>query len=29
MCGNYTDLFTLRKVDGHWKIVNKVFHVHT
>jgi len=25
---NYTDLFTLLKVDGHWKIVNKVFHIH-
>jgi len=21
---NYTDLFTLLKVDGHWKIMNKV-----
>ena len=26
---NYTDLFTLLKVDGHWKITNKVFHIHT
>ncbi len=25
----YTDLFTLLKVDGEWKIMNKVFHVHT
>ena len=25
----YTDLFTLLKVDGQWKIMNKVFHVHT
>jgi putative lumazine-binding protein len=25
---NYTDLFTLLKVDGHWKIMNKVFHIH-
>jgi Putative lumazine-binding len=25
---NYTDLFTPLKVDGHWKIMNKVFHVH-
>ncbi len=25
---NYTDLFTLLKVDGHWKIMNKGFHVH-
>ncbi|HTC44212.1 MAG TPA: nuclear transport factor 2 family protein [Steroidobacteraceae bacterium] len=25
---NYTDLFTLLKVDGQWKIMNKVFHVH-
>ncbi len=24
----YTDLFTLLKVDGEWKIMNKVFHVH-
>lgn len=24
---NYTDLFTLLKVDGHWKIMNKVFHI--
>ena len=23
---NYTDVFTLLKVDGHWKIMNKVFH---
>ena len=26
---NYTDLFTLLKVDGHWKIMNKVFHIRT
>jgi hypothetical protein len=24
----YTDLFTLLKVDGEWKIMNKVFHRH-
>ena len=24
----FTDLFTLLKVDGQWKIVNKVFHLH-
>ncbi len=24
----FTDLFTLLKVDGHWKIMNKVFHAH-
>ena len=24
----FTDLFTLLKVDGHWKIMNKVFHLH-
>jgi hypothetical protein len=24
---NYSDLFTLLKVDGHWKIMNKVFHI--
>lgn len=25
---NFTDLFTLLKVDGTWKIMNKVFHLH-
>ena len=25
----YTDLFTLPKVDGEWKIMNKVFHLHS
>ena len=25
----YTDLFTLFKVDGEWKIMNKVFHLHS
>ncbi len=25
----FTDLFTLLKVDGDWKIMNKVFHAHT
>ena len=25
----FTDLFTLAKVDGTWKIINKVFHTHT
>ena len=24
----FTDLFTLLKVDGEWKIINKVFHLH-
>ncbi len=24
----YTDFFTLLKVDGEWKIMNKVFHLH-
>ena len=24
----FTDLFTLLKVDGEWKIINKVFHPH-
>lgn len=25
----FTDLFTLLKVDGQWKIMNKVFHAHS
>ncbi len=25
----FTDLFTLLKFDGEWKIMNKVFHLHT
>ena len=25
----FTDLFTMLKVDGEWKIVNKVFHMHS
>ena len=25
----YTDMFTLLKVDGEWKIMNKVFHLHS
>ncbi len=25
----YTDLFTLLKVDGEWKIMSKVFHMHS
>ena len=25
---SFTDLFTLLKVDGQWKIINKVFHQH-
>jgi hypothetical protein len=25
----FTDLFTLLKVDGQWKIINKVFHAHS
>ncbi len=24
----FTDLFTLLKTDGEWKIMNKVFHLH-
>jgi hypothetical protein len=24
----FTDLFTLLKVEGEWKIMNKVFHLH-
>ncbi len=24
----FTDLFTLLRVDGEWKITNKVFHLH-
>ncbi len=24
----FTDLFTLLKVDGNWKIMNKVFYLH-
>ncbi len=24
----FTDLFNLLKVDGNWKIMNKVFHTH-
>ncbi len=24
----FTDLFTLLKVDGEWRIMNKVFHLH-
>jgi len=24
----FTDFFTLLKVDGTWKIMNKVFHLH-
>ena len=24
----FTDLFTLLKIDGSWKIMNKVFHLH-
>ena len=24
----FTDLFTLLRVDGDWKIMNKVFHLH-
>lgn len=26
---NFTDFFTLLKVDGTWKIINKVFHLHS
>ena len=25
----FTDLFTLLKLDGKWKIMNKVFHLHS
>ena len=25
----FTDLFTLLKVDGEWKIISKVFHTHS
>ncbi len=25
----YTDMFTLLRVDGEWKIMNKVFHLHS
>lgn len=25
----FTDLFALLKIDGKWKIMNKVFHLHT
>ena len=25
----YTDMFTLLKVDGTWKIMSKVFHLHS
>ena len=25
----FTDLFTLLKTDGEWKIINKVFHRHS
>lgn len=25
----FTDLFTLLKVNGNWKIMNKVFHLHS
>ncbi|MGI9423702.1 MAG: nuclear transport factor 2 family protein [Hyphomicrobiaceae bacterium] len=25
----FTDLFTLLEVDGEWKIMNKVFHLHS
>jgi len=24
----FTDMFTMLKVDGQWKIMNKVFHLH-
>ncbi len=25
----YTDMFTMLKVDGEWKIMSKVFHLHS
>lgn len=24
----FTDMFTMLKVDGAWKVINKVFHLH-
>ena len=27
-CHKFTDFFTLLKVEGTWKIMNKVFHLH-
>lgn len=24
----FTDMFTMLKVDGEWKVINKVFHLH-
>ena len=24
----FTDFFTILKVDGEWKIINKIFHLH-
>ncbi len=26
--GRFTDMFTLLKLEGEWKIMNKVFHLH-
>ena len=26
---DFTDFFTLLKIDGDWKIINKVFHLHS
>ena len=26
---NFTDFFTLLKIDDNWKIINKIFHLHT
>jgi hypothetical protein len=26
---NFTDFFTLLKIEGTWKIINKVFHLHS
>ncbi len=26
---DYTDMFTLLEVDGEWKILSKVFHLHS
>lgn len=25
----FTDFFNLLKIDGHWKIMNKIFHMHS
>ena len=25
----FTDFFTLLKVEGNWRVINKVFHLHS